>query len=104
YSAGQRARSKAPFHPLLGELRMRSRLLKIVPTVTLFVSAAGWVKRILIWLHADSSASAVAFGSNRMAVSRAVPGTPALPWSCGRRLNSSGQDCWFAGLELTQEI
>ena len=34
-SAGQRARSRGPFHPLLGEPRMRSRLLRIVPADTL---------------------------------------------------------------------
>src|SRR5262249_8677588 len=36
-SASQRARSKAPFQPLLGEPRIRSRLLKIVPARPLLV-------------------------------------------------------------------
>ena len=65
----------------------------------------GWANTILICLRAVSSASAVAFGSIWTVASRAGPAWRArAPWSCGRILNSSGQDCWFAGSALTQEI
>ena len=48
-SAGQRARSRGPFHALLGEPRMRSRLLRMVLAVTLCsLPAAGWANTIPI--------------------------------------------------------
>ena len=63
--AAQRARNRGPFHPLLGEPRMGSRLLRIVPAVSLpfLLLLPGWANAIPICLRAVSSASAAAFGS-----------------------------------------
>jgi hypothetical protein len=80
---------------------MRSSPLRIAAALTLSVLPGGRVNTISIYSHAAWSESAGAFGSAWAAASRMAPapGAPALSCSCGRRLNSSGQDYWITELD-----